>query len=177
MLIIHKRTTWSFFLLPSFLAAMGCDPIHRTQQAVDVSVTDAHSGRPISDATVELHGKYYDGWHPGLSESARNKKWFERMQPKRYSTNEAGCIAVVLDLSTVCGGVFPGMFPGFDSEKDRVTGVAYLFRITRGDVQEVLTVLMRGGSVERGAHFVVKVLSIGDPTSIASQRDVDTNDG
>jgi len=164
MLIIHERTIWLFFLLPAVLAAMGCDGIYRTQQMVEVSVTDSYSGRPLDDVIVELEGRYHDGWHPGLSESARNNKWFDEIQPKRRLTNEAGRIAAVLDINTIIGG----MFPDFDPEKDRVTGVPYLFRITRREVQEVLTVLMRPGNEERGVHYVVRVLSIGDPTSVPS---------
>lgn len=164
MLMLHRRTTWPFLLLVCVLTAMGCDPIYKTHQAVEVSITGVESGLPVGNATVDLSGKYHEYWYPELTESARDKKWFDETQSKRCSTNEAGRVAVELEIYTICGGVYPGIFPGFDAEKDRVTDTAYLFRITRGEVQEMMTVVMRPGNVERGVSFAVEVLSIGDPT-------------
>lgn len=143
--------------------SFACDPVYRTLQLVEVQVFDPRNGVGLASVTVEAMREYHDRGYSELSDAERNKRWFNPRPLQRCATNEEGYASFDADIWTICGGIFPGGFPGFDPEIDRVTGQPYLFRVSKGAFQEMLAVRIKPGVTKIGHNFAITVLSIGEP--------------
>ena len=159
--------------LGAVLLLIGCDPMYTTVQPVSLLVKEARTGRAIPEATVETAAHYYEGWHsgdPSASEDEKPKAWLDRFGQRGRATDSQGKTTIELRIHTVCGGLFPGVFPGFDARADRVTGVSYLFRVEKGEECEIVSGTMIPRARFLGQEFVVEVISIGQPKRAPPSR-------
>src|SRR3972149_3908810 len=128
------------------LAILGCDALYTTRQVITVQVKDRHTAESLADVRVDAGAKYYAGWGADMPEPERNDAWMLHHTQGSGTTGPRGRTSFNLEIQTVCGGLRPGVFPGFDARKDRVTGVPYLFRLVKDNSRETLR-----GTVEPGA--------------------------
>jgi hypothetical protein len=158
-------------LVPAFtVCAGGCgDPVYTTRQLVELKVAYSATKTPAANATIEAVPRYHERWRRELPVDERRRAWFERAEPARCRTDEFGRASLLLEVHSICGGFYPGVYPGFDSKKDRVTGVPYLLRVFSSPCEEIVDVAMSPGVTSRGNCFEIYIDSIGKPISAGAQ--------
>lgn len=164
-----SRVVWlAIVFLVVAVMATGCtvDAFNVTQQVVDVKITDVNSGVAIPGASVEFERRYREGWMPQTSKAERDDLWLQRSMNERHSTDQVGMASLLAHVGTLRGGLFP---PAFDTQKDRVTGEPYLFRIRANGREEVLELDIAPGRQTCGKVFTVTVMCVSPPREVTQE--------
>jgi hypothetical protein len=155
MMNVATRSGVRVIIVLLSLANWGCDPMYTTIQQIDLQVADMHGGGGVEGVRVATGAKYYDGWRSDLPEAERDDLWMRHHAQGTGTTTRTGETRIDLEIQTVCGGIRPGIFPGFDASEDRVTGVEYMFRLSKDEISETIKGEIYPGETYSGDHFAL----------------------
>ncbi|MCG3139056.1 MAG: hypothetical protein HJJLKODD_02934 [Phycisphaerae bacterium] len=141
----------------------GCigDALMSVRQPVEIMIRDSISNIGITDAGIIYAD---DTHHYENSDHAKksNDEWIDYVKQNkiRYETSDSGYARLDVEVVWIAGG---GWFADTDMKKDRLTGKIYLFRISKDNVKEILTVPMYQGNIINGKYYSLTIQSIGNP--------------
>lgn len=147
----------SLLLCPLCLLHAGCDALVIRWQTVRVEVTAIPSGKSVHGASLDFAPAPGPPYWPG-----REQEWLNRFG-QHAITDSAGKASVHLKVQILKAGLVPGVLPGPDLSRDRITGKSYLIRIRNASGEETLAVKILPGTGIKGDTYCLKVLDIGMP--------------
>ncbi len=127
-------------------------------QDVELVVTDADSGLPVSGATVTIANA------AGALEFDGPDEYLDTFAERSGTTDAQGRATVTARNIAVCFGTFPlGSNCDEAVAQDRVSDISYLIRVMIGDSSEILQGVLGSGAEVLGDTFRVTVEEIDTP--------------
>jgi len=130
-------------------------------QPVQIVVTHSVSRSAVADATLDF--AYADHSKSPSARRLSDDEYLDQYRYRRQKTDGTGNASLAVDIAWIAGGLFPDL----DTERDRLTGESYLFRIRSATTTETVKVEVTPGATSVGDHFTVTVLSVGKPTPVS----------